>query len=157
MLQWSEELGCIDIHFSAAIMAQYLVQPRSGHLDQLFHIFTYLKMHQHSRIILDDTQPQLDHMQFVQADWTSFYPVAAQPILPNAPEPRGKYILLSCFVNADHVGNKVTCQSHTDIIIFCNRAPIIWCSKGQNTVETSTFGSELISTCIAVELIESIH
>ncbi len=58
---------------------------------------------------------------------------------------------------ADHVGNKVICQSHTGIIIFCNRAPIIWYSKCQNTVETSTFGSEFIATCIAVELIESIH
>ncbi len=64
---------------------------------------------------------------------------------------------MSCFVDADHAGNKVTRRSHTGIIIFCNRAPILWYSKRQNTVETSTFGSEFIATRIAVELIEGLH
>jgi hypothetical protein len=37
-----------------------------------------------------------------------------------------------------------------------NRAPIIWYSKQQNTVETSTFGSEFVAVRIAVELIEGL-
>ena len=40
---------------------------------------------------------------------------------------------------------------------FVNRAPIIWYSKRQNTVETSTFGSEFVAMQIAVELIESLR
>ncbi len=65
--------------------------------------------------------------------------------------------MVSCFVDADHAGNQVTRHSHTGIIIFCNRAPIIWFSKRQNTVETSSFGSEFVTLHIAVELIESIR
>ncbi len=38
-----------------------------------------------------------------------------------------------------------------------NRAPIIWYSKQQNTIETSTFGSEFVAAQIAVELIENLH
>jgi hypothetical protein len=38
-----------------------------------------------------------------------------------------------------------------------NRAPILWFSKRQNTVETSTFGSEFIAARIAVELIEGLR
>lgn len=60
-----------------------------------------------SRIILDDTQPQFDHTQFVEADWTSFYPDAAESILPNAPELKVKSILVLCFVDGDHSGNQV--------------------------------------------------
>jgi hypothetical protein len=41
--------------------------------------------------------------------------------------------------------------------MFLNRAPIIWFSKAQNTVETSTFGSEFRAMRIAVELIESLR
>ena len=41
------------------------------------------------------------------------------------------------------------------VILYINRAPIIWYSKRQNTVESSTFGSEFIAMKIAVELIES--
>jgi hypothetical protein len=60
-----------------------------------------------------------------------------------------------CFVNADHAGNLVTRRSQSGILLFVNRAPIIWYSKRQNTVETSTFGSELVTLRIAVEFIES--
>lgn len=108
-----------------------------------------------SRIILDDTQPQFDHTQFVEADWTSFYPDAAESILPNAPELKVKSILVLCFVDGDHSGNQVNI-GYTGIIIFCQRAPTLCYTKYQNAVETSTFGSEFIATCIVVELIESI-
>ncbi len=37
-----------------------------------------------------------------------------------------------------------------------NHTPIIWYSKQQNTVETSTFRSEFVAARIAVELIESL-
>lgn len=37
--------------------------------------------------------------------------------------------------------------------MFCNRAPVIWYSKRQNGVESSTFGSEFIALKSAVELI----
>jgi hypothetical protein len=66
-------------------------------------------------------------------------------------------MIISCFVDADHAGNMVTRRSHTGILIFCNRAPIIWFSKKQNTVETSTFGSEFVAAKIAVELIEGLR
>ncbi len=65
--------------------------------------------------------------------------------------------MISCFVDADHAGNLVMRRSHSGIIIFCNKAPIMWYSKRQNTVETSTFGSEFIAARIAVELIESLR
>jgi hypothetical protein len=64
---------------------------------------------------------------------------------------------MSYFVNADHAGNRITRRSHSGIIISCNHAPIVWFSKRQNTVETSTFGSEFIAARIAVELIEGLR
>ncbi len=65
--------------------------------------------------------------------------------------------MITCFVDADHAGNLVTRCSHSGILIFCNKASIIWYSKRQNTVETSTFGSEFIAAKIAVELIEGLR
>jgi hypothetical protein len=73
------------------------------------------------------------------------------------PEARGNAIQINCFVDADHAGNRVTRRSHTGILIFINRAPIIWYSKAQNTVESSTFGSEFIATKIAVDLVEALR
>jgi hypothetical protein len=138
-------------------MAQYLVAPREGHLNQVYHIFAYLKQHDRSRVVMDASRPKVDETRFHKADWHEFYRDAQEPIPPNAPEPWGGSVILSCFCNADHAGNKVTCRSHTGILIFVNRAPIIWFSKRQNTVETSTFGSEFVAARIAVELIEGLR
>lgn len=64
---------------------------------------------------------------------------------------------MNVFVDADHAGNKVTRHSHTGILIYLNCAPIIWYSKAQNTVESSTFGSEFVAMRIAVEMIEALR
>jgi hypothetical protein len=157
ILQWAVELGRIDIHLSVALSAQYLAQPHRGHLHQVFHVFAYLKAPARSRIVLDPTVPPVNEQSFVTADRSEFYIDAKEAILLNAPEPRGKAIIISCFVDADHAGNLVTRQSHTGNLFFCNRAPILRYSKRQNTVETSTFGSEFIAAKIAVELIEGLR
>jgi hypothetical protein len=142
---------------SVALLAQYLVQPQVGHLDQAFHIFAYLKSHIRSKIVLDPSKPVIDERYFTKMDWKDFYPDAADSIPLNAPEPRGNDVVVSCFVDADHAGNKITHRSHLGIILFCNQAPIIWFSKRQNTVEISTFGSEFIAARISVERLEALR
>ena len=51
----------------------------------------------------------------------------------------------------------MTQRLQSGILLFINRAPILWFSKRQNTVETSTFGSEFVALPIAVELIEALR
>ena len=51
----------------------------------------------------------------------------------------------------------MTRRSQSGILIFCNRAPIIRYSKRQNTVDTSTFGSEFQVIRNAVELTEALR
>ena len=70
------------------------------------------------------------------------------------PPPCGYAVSTHCFVDADLSSNTVTRRSQTGILIFLNRAPIIWYSKRQNTVETSTFGSEFIAMRTAVKHIK---
>ncbi|KAL7533576.1 hypothetical protein ACHAXR_005318 [Thalassiosira sp. AJA248-18] len=76
-----------------------------------------------------------------RGDWGEFYGDIKEEDPPNMPEPLGKPVTMSCFVDADHAGNKVTRRSHTGVIIILNNAPIQSFSKRQNTVESSTFGS----------------
>ena len=51
----------------------------------------------------------------------------------------------------------MTRRSHTGIFIFVNRAPIVFFSKRQNTVESSTFGSEFIAMKQSVDQIEALR
>ena len=69
------------------------------------------------------------------------------------PKPHSNSVIVSCFVDADHAGNCVTQRSHTGILIFVNKGPILFHLKQQNTVETSTFGSKLVAMQIAKGII----
>ena len=72
------------------------------------------------------------------------------------PPPRGQSVSTHCFVNADHAGNTVTRRSQTSLLLFVNRAPIVWFSKQPNTVETSMFSSDFIIMKTAIKLVESL-
>jgi hypothetical protein len=151
------ELGRIDIIVAVSLLSRYLVNSREGHLQQVFHLFGYLKGKDRSVLVFDDTYPNFDERRFKKCDWAEFYPDAAEAIPHNAPEPRGKEVSTTCFVDADHAGCHETRRSHSGVLIYVNRAPILWFSKRQNTVETSTFGSEFVALKIAVELIEGLR
>ena len=157
VLRWICELGRIDILVDVAMMSRFLAAPREGHLEQVLHIFAYLKKNNRSKIVFDDSLPEFDESRFERCDWEEFYPGAREVIPPNAPEVRGRPMTMTCFVDADHAGCRVTRRSHTGILIMLNRAPIMWYSKRQNTVETSTFGSEFIALKTAVEMIEGLR
>jgi hypothetical protein len=157
VLRWICELGQVDILMPVSLMSRYLVSAREGHLQQLFHVFAYLKQCDRSTMVFDDTEPSYNLRRFATQDWSKYYPDAKEAIPENMPEPRGKPVMMTCFVDADHAGCQLTRRSHTGVILCINRAPIIWYSKRQNTVESSTFGSEFIAMKIAIELIEGLR
>ena len=94
-------------------------------------------------MVFDPKHPEVDQGSFasVDTDWTDFYGEVVEDLLPGMPEPLGKSVHTTCFVDADHAGNVVTFRSHTGVLIYVMNAPIICFSKKQNTVESSTFGS----------------
>lgn len=157
VLRWICELGRLDIIVAVSLLSRYLAQGRIGHLQQAYHIFAYLKRYSRSKLVFDDTRPIIDGRAFQQCDWTEFYPEAEEIVPPDMPEPLGKPVMMTCFVDADHAGCKETRRSHTGIIILVNKAPVVWFSKQQATVETSTFGSEIVAMQIAIELIEGLR
>ena len=159
MLRWAIELGRLDIHLEVSLLSQYQASPRLGHLDSLYHIFAYLKGHPNmGRIAYDPKHPRVDYSVFNEtADWQPFYGDVEEELPPKMPEPLGHPVTIHAFVDANHAGNVVTRRSHSGIIIFVNNAPIIWFCKRQNTVESSTFGSELVSMRICRDLIVALR
>jgi hypothetical protein len=130
--------------------------PRLGHIEAVYHIFLYLTKHEKSRIVFDASSPTLD-LTNQPADWRPFYGDLKEEEPRHMPEPLGKSVDISCFVNANHAGNVITRRSHTGILIFVQNALIMWYSKKQNTVESSTFGSELVALRIARDLLVALR
>ena len=52
---------------------------------------------------------------------------------------------------------QVTLRSHSRIFIKLNGAPVAWYSKRQNTVESSTFGSECVALRVATEMCQALR
>jgi len=157
ILRWAVELGRIDIYIDVALLSSFLCQPRIGHLEQVFHIFAYLKCHETSTVVFDPNYVAWEAEPFVQQEWNEFYKDAKEQLPVNAPSSRGHAVQLNAFVDADHAGNRVTRRSHTGILIYLNCSPIIWYSKAQSTVEASTFGSEFVALRICVEMLEALR
>ena len=131
VLQWICELGQLDVMMPVSMLSRYLVSAREGNLDQVFHVFAYLKTHETSTMVFDDTEPDFDDRRFKECDWSEYYPDAVEAITRDMPKPPGKAVTCSCFVDADHAGCRVTRRSHTGVLIVVSRAPIVWYSKRQ--------------------------
>ena len=157
VLRWAVEIGRVDILLEVSMMSTHLALPRQGHLEQVLHIFGYLKSHKKLRLLFDSDHPQISPNRFKSYDWFDFYRDAEEAIPPNMPEPRGLPVSTSAFVDADLAGDRVNRRSQTGILIFCNRAPIHWYSKRQPSVESSTFGAEFRAMKTAVEMVEALR
>jgi hypothetical protein len=157
ILRWAVEIGRLDILLEVSLMSTFLANPREGHLEQVIHIFGYLKAHPKRKIAFDPDHPMIDERRFKRHDWEDFYRDAKEAIPENMPEALGNYVSIHCFVDANLAGNLADRRSQTGILIFLNRAPVIWHSKRQSTVATSTFGSEITAMKNAIELIEALR
>ena len=156
VLRWVVDLGRVDILLETALVSTCLDLPRRGHLEQIFHVFGYLKMNPKRKLCFDPQHLTLNDRQFALHDRYDLYWNAKQAVPADAPNSRGDVVSIYCFVEADHAGNIATRRSQTGVQIFVNKAPIIWYSKQQNTVETSKFSGEFIDLKTATELIEAL-
>lgn len=62
------ELGCLDVRVGVLMLLQYVISPHEGHLQQLFHIFAYLKHHTWSKMVFNDPEPVYNENSFKKCD-----------------------------------------------------------------------------------------
>jgi hypothetical protein len=97
-------------------------------------------------------EPDFSDMPDPEYDWTyTVYGKTKELIPKDAPEPLGKYITLSHYVDANLMHEITSGKSITGILHLVNKAPIDWYSKKQATVETTTNGSEFVAARVRVE------
>ena len=148
-LRWAIEIGRVDIHTEVSMLSAYQASPRRGHLEQVIHIYGYLKKYEKLTLYFDPQIPVLGNIatfDYHTPDvFKEQYRDAEEQVPDNMPTPRGRMVNTTAYVDASHAANKMTRRSHTGFILFVNRAPIVWYSKRQNTVESSTFSSEFIA------------
>jgi len=140
-----------DMIAEVSMLSSHLACPREGHLEAVFHIFSWLKVQHNRRLAFDPTYPDVDLEDFEFQDWTEQYGDIKEAIPPNAPEPRGKVVDIRLFVDSDHAGDGRDRRSRSCYFIFVNKTIVNWFSKKQATVETSVFGAEFVAMKLAME------
>jgi hypothetical protein len=118
ILQWALKLGRINIATKVSLLSSHLALTCEGHLQQVYHIFGYLKAHPKRTLAFDPFHPNIDESRFVKCIWHDFYHRAAQPIPGDALEPSGNLVSTHCFVDANNAGNLITCCSQSRILLF---------------------------------------
>ena len=96
-----------------------------------------------------------DYSQFKEEnlDWGYVYHPCKEEVPHDAPQPKGKCVRTTSFVDANLMHDMVTGRSVTGILHLLNKTPIEWFCKKQNTVESATYGSEFVAARIATEQI----
>lgn len=150
-------LGCFDI--VTAVMTMFSVHdaPRQGHLQQLYCICGYLAKMKHGTIRFHTHEPDYSDLPTKEYDWSSVYGNMTETLPDDAPDPLGKQVVLTHYVDANLFHNALTGCLLTGILHVVNGTPIDWYSKKQVTVETATYGSEFVAARTCVEQIFDLH
>jgi hypothetical protein len=108
-----------------------------------------------ARIRVLINEPDYSDYQDAEYDWSlSVYGDVKEIIPTDIPEPKGKYVTLSHYFDANLYHDMVTGRSVTAILHFLNQTLMDSYSKKQATVETATFVSELITARTTIDQID---
>jgi hypothetical protein len=153
-LQWVIQIGRFDVATAVMTLSSFRANPRQGHLDRLKRIYGYLYKMRNATIRVRTDVPDYSALPDKVYDWEQSVYAGAEEEVPNdCPEPLGKEVVMTTFVDANLYHDMVNGRSVTGILHLFNKTVIDWYSKKQATVETATYGSEFVAARTAVEQI----
>jgi hypothetical protein len=153
-LQWAITLGRFDIMTAVVTLSAFRAAPRKGHLERAKRVCGYLSKMRNGAIRVRTDEPDFSDVPVREFDWSRTTYGAIEEILPkDAPKPLGKWVTLTHYIDANLMHDMITGRSMTGILHFMNKTPIDWYSKKQGTVETATYGSEMVAFRTGVEQI----
>ena len=106
------------------------VQPKCNytrHMEELFHIFIYMKKYGRSKIVLNERISNWKGKNFSVQGWTNFYQDAIElELSPLITIQSVNVAQENCFVDEDHASDHLICQSQSRSVLFVNSAPVSW-------------------------------
>ena len=90
---------------------------------QVLHRFKYLDIHKDSNLAFNPEMSELSGTFTIKSrikQMKKIYHDAVKDFLPNYPPPRENPIHISCIVDSDYTGDKITRRFQSSIIPYCN-------------------------------------
>ena len=82
-------MGRVEILYEVATMSTHLAMPSIGHLQELFHVFGYLKANPKRKLVFDSYHTMVDERRFKKHEQNEFYRDVEEAIAGDMPTPRG--------------------------------------------------------------------
>jgi hypothetical protein len=159
--QWLVVAGRFDINYAVSSLSRFAAAPRQGHLELATKIFGYLKKYPNQGYMINPAPPTFKSDDYdtvlLKQDFGGQYHYFKEDIDPRFPKPLINELPINIFCDADHAHDKVTGRSITGIIGMVGSTPVLWESKRQTSVQTSTFGAEFTALKKAVEKVITIR
>ena len=103
-------------------------------------------------------EPDYTYLPENRFEWLhTVYGNVRELLARDCPEPLGKTVVLTHYVDANLYHDFTTGRALTGVLHLLNGTPIYWFSKRQATVETATYGSEFVAARIATDHIIDIR
>ncbi len=153
MLQWAVSLCRIDICFAVSSLSRFCACPREGHLSRALRVWGYLKKYPSRSLRIDPKRFTIpgEALDKELIDFTEQYSYAKEELDPRFLKPMGQELDVAIFFDSDHAHDKVTVRSISRVIVMVGSTPIVWKSKRQGAVQTSTYGAEFSAMRLATE------
>ena len=113
-LIWLSGLGRFDIAVHVMTMSRFTQQPRIGHLERLKKIVGYLANFPHGALRFRLHEPDYSNLPHKEYDWQrTVYGGAKEEIKHDIPEPKGKHVTTTTYVDANLHHDQVTGKALT--------------------------------------------
>eukprot|EP00957_Ditylum_brightwellii_P003459 262139-Ditylum_brightwellii.AAC.1 len=151
-------LSRLDIAYSVSSLVRFVACPRKGHNIRALYVFGYLKKKPNCRIKIDSKDPGVvkngaeGHLAVnLSEKLKEHYPDAKEVIDDKVPKQFLNELTITAYNDSDHAHNKMMERSITGLIIFVGKTPVMYQSKRQGAVETSTYGAKSMAMKTSVE------
>ena len=132
--------------------------PQKYHIEALYLIFHFLSKNPKKILVMETSVPSVDESIFnLNTDWEDLYGDVVEEEPHLIPETLGRTVYVEYFVDTYHSGNFITRHPHSGILLFINNDLMKSFIKRKNTVESITFGSELVALRISRNMIVEIR
>ena len=114
-------------------------------------IYGYLSRTKHYALRFSTDEPNYMHLPDLEYNWTRIYCNVLGEIHNDVPEPIGKVVTTTTFLDANLLHDLITGMFVTAVLHFFNLTPGNWYSKRQESVQNATYGSEFVAAKTATE------
>ena len=154
MAQWTCTIGCFYISFTVSSLSRFTAAPREGHLQLAIYMFGYLKKHSNWNLVINSGSllvPEEFKSSTFQRDFLDDYPNVHEELEPTMPIAFGSELETSIFFDVDHAHDQKIHRSISGIVQFVGCTPVLWSSRRQGCIATSTYCAKFVAMRQVVE------